>query len=123
MDWSAIVAGGIAGLGSGVIGSIVAPWINWGIEKKKLQLAARKKMIVEVRGWLLHRGDADHVDFRSTAAYSRIKHLLSNSLRKHIATEAFIIEVSSGGPAETQPYFVRKTLEEISDIERKWGIT
>ncbi len=34
---------------SGAIGSLIAPWVNWGIEKKKLLLNERRSTIEKVR--------------------------------------------------------------------------
>lgn len=41
--------GAVAGLVSGAIASLIAPWIKWGIEKKKLKLSERKQLLKDVR--------------------------------------------------------------------------
>lgn len=37
------------GLISGAVGSIIAPWIHWGIEKRRKQLEYRQSLIAEWR--------------------------------------------------------------------------
>ena len=45
---TAVIAGG-TGLIGGAIGSLVAPWVNWGIEKRRLQLQERKDFLAKCR--------------------------------------------------------------------------
>jgi hypothetical protein len=49
--WPAII-GGIAGLVSGVLASLVAPWVHWRIEKQRQLVADRKARIEEWRAGL-----------------------------------------------------------------------
>lgn len=44
----ALIGGG-AGLATGVVGSLAAPWANWGIEKRRLKRQQRVKRIEEWR--------------------------------------------------------------------------
>jgi Na+/glutamate symporter len=39
----------LIGLLAGVIGSFIAPWAKWGIEKRKLQYQSRKDVVNNVR--------------------------------------------------------------------------
>ena len=58
--WAAIV-GGIAGIIAGGLSSIVAPWANWRIERKRQQIEERSQAIRRWRemimGWRFY---ADH---------------------------------------------------------------
>jgi len=47
MDLS-IVISAVVGLVSGAIGSLIAPWINWRIEKVRLKIEYQRKRIA---GW------------------------------------------------------------------------
>lgn len=56
------VIGGAAGLGTGVIGSLLAPWSMWGVEKRRQQFQRRHALIDEWRRGIaehLRSGDAD----------------------------------------------------------------
>jgi hypothetical protein len=51
---SAII-GGAAGLITGIIGSLFAPWINWGIEKKRKKQDRRAELIKQWREILIKK--------------------------------------------------------------------
>jgi hypothetical protein len=40
---------GCTGLATGAVGSLFAPWANWGIEKRRLRHESRVKLIAEWR--------------------------------------------------------------------------
>src|SRR5437667_1750876 len=42
--WAALI-GGLTGVITGGIASIISPWANWGIEKRKEKLAYRRELI------------------------------------------------------------------------------
>jgi len=48
----AAVVGGLAGLASGALASVVAPWVNWGIEKRRFRLQRRRELVGEWRAGL-----------------------------------------------------------------------
>ena len=43
------------GLISGVIGSLIAPWVHWGIEKRQTRRAARYDLMHEARTYVMSR--------------------------------------------------------------------
>jgi hypothetical protein len=50
------VIGGIAGLITGTIGSLIAPWVHWGIEKRRSQAERRRALIDNAEPcFLVHR--------------------------------------------------------------------
>lgn len=44
-SWSDLAVSAIAGLGAGVVGSLVAPWVNWGVEQRREQRKARADLL------------------------------------------------------------------------------
>ena len=50
--------GAIAGLISGTIASLIAPWINWGVKKKKFRLEERRKLLKEIREIIIKEYEA-----------------------------------------------------------------
>ncbi len=72
-------------LSSAVISSIVtallAPHVNWGIEKKKIKLQNQKELICNLRT-LLDKKDFSREDFRDTQIYSQIRPFLSEGIIK-----------------------------------------
>ncbi|MDG4667003.1 hypothetical protein [Mycobacterium sp. 236(2023)] len=45
----AALIGGGAGLATGIVGTIFAPWVNWGIEKRRLRRQRRTEQVKEWR--------------------------------------------------------------------------
>lgn len=54
----AAVVGGVAGLATGALASVVAPWVNWGIERRRLRLERRQELIAEWRTGLAEAEEA-----------------------------------------------------------------
>ena len=81
-----IIISAVIGLIAGAIGSLIAPWVNWGIEKKKIRLEERKKILyyVEVE---LNRYDFSIARFKDSLAYSQIKPYLDTDVDKLIGSE------------------------------------
>ena len=119
-----IVIPAIAGLITGAMGSLIAPWANWGIEKKRLLQAARSKLIEEGRVALLHPLPSN--EFRILPIYSRIRPHLTEEAKKavegvfHLHEEGVIV-VTGGRHSGVNPY-AQRVLDELSALERKWAL-
>lgn len=104
----------LIGLIAGIVGSLIAPWVHWGVEKRRARQAKRSELIHSCR-MLLSTG-IDKKTFRETELYSR--------LRPHLFKQA--IEDLEGGQAESgedeasKNRFKQKLLDEIARIEREW---
>jgi tetrahydromethanopterin S-methyltransferase subunit E len=42
----------IIGFVAGAVGSLIAPWVNWGIEQRKQRRASRNALINNARGYV-----------------------------------------------------------------------
>lgn len=49
MGWQDILTAGITGFATGGLGTIFAPWANWGVEKRRHRRQTRAERIVEWR--------------------------------------------------------------------------
>jgi hypothetical protein len=112
----------LLGFIGGVIGSIVAPWIHWGVEKRKLKLAARQELIVKARRVVA--GDLDKFAFRETPTYSTLRPLLSERTRKEIESDAITIQRSGRGSGEHSGprHYARLVLDDLQRLEIKWKL-
>jgi hypothetical protein len=115
----------VAGLISGAMGSLFAPWANWGVEKKRLQQTARAKLLDEVRAVLLSPPPSE--EFRQLPIYSRIRPYLSDDAKKavdgtfHGLGEEGVIIVTGGRHAGVNPY-AQRVLDELTCLEKKWAL-
>lgn len=107
----------LVALVSGVIGSIVAPWVNWGIEKKRLTREDRKMAIQRWRAYIrtLYVPDAAR-DFRGSDVY--------HALLPHISQKSgAVIEAWIAEPTDQSREAVQASLNsDIAALERTWDL-
>lgn len=139
----AIIAA-IAGLISGTIASIIAPWINWGIQKKKEKQEQRRILLESNRKIILHEfAELEH--FNKNFALGNVKVIYPiaqnylDTLSKHhefqqlkpflekstitILEDSKLLELKDRQSELGQipkPYQV--TLDNIAVIERQWDL-
>lgn len=115
----------VAGLVTGAIGSLLAPWANWGVEKKRLRQIARAKLIEESRAALLDPPQSD--EFRILPIYSRMRPYLSEEAKNavegefHLHGEVVNIVTGGGRHSGVNPY-AGQVLDELSALEKKWAL-
>ena len=108
----------IVGAIAGAVGSLIAPWANWGIEKRKRKFMWRKKLIEDCKDALNVSYD-NHKSFRETPLYANLRKLLSKSLREAMEDDSITIQVVGRG----REYPLKKRLlDEINVLEKKWGL-
>ncbi len=114
-----------AGLISGVIGSLVAPWLQWGIEARREQSKARRELLVNARTVLADPPQA--ADFRKLPLYFQLRPLLSPKTIEAIAGifdergNEVIRIVRGGGYGGVNPY-AHLVLDDLSQKEKEWGL-
>lgn len=70
-----VIIAAIAGIVTGAIGSLAAPWANWGVEKVRLRQSRRAALIEEARRAL--DSPPSNKEFRHSELYSRLRPHLS----------------------------------------------
>ena len=108
----------VVGLVSGLIGSLIAPWVNWGIEKRRVNMEARRRFIADARAELQHNPDKEK--FRDSVLYSRLHPHLSDQTSQEIESDAMIVKV--GGRANGINNFIPQVLDDIRKLEAKWNL-
>jgi len=121
----AAIVGAVAGIITGSIGSLFAPWANYGVEKRKQRLAHRRELVAKWRIMLSRLiNDPEPGVILGRALLQETDYM---SLKPHLST--FIIErIKSatrstervGGPISTDIY--RHLIEEVNKIEKKWKL-
>ena len=105
-----ILIPGVLGLIGGAIGSLIAPWVNWGIEKRREKLNRRRKFIISWRRFI---GSAEFnpQTFADTLTYTTLEPYLLEETKALIENKA-----------DTDEQIKRRLLKEITRIEKEWGI-
>jgi hypothetical protein len=115
---SAIV-GGVAGLITGAIGSLVAPWVSWGIEKKRRKQERRIELIKQWRE-ILTKQDFSREDFLNHPLYGPLRELISEDIQKIIERPTNEIHVRMDSPINDYDQDILR--QEIARIEKLWDL-
>ena len=126
----ALISGGV-GLTTGIIGSLFAPWANWGVEKRRLK---RQRRVERIKEWRDGVGELDFCeknhgqeaylstdringDVRTKAWWVTLRPEMAHDVRKEV-------EDLSATPIPPRRGQVSKLIEhEITRIERdKWKL-
>lgn len=107
---------GILGFVGGVVGSLVAPWVRWGVEKRRLRQTKRQELINGCR--MLLTTDIDKKTFRESDLYTKIRiHLYARVIE---AIEKDDPPEPAPDGTEPAPDFRQVVLEDIARIEKEW---
>lgn len=104
-----------------VVGAIVGPYINWGIEKRKQKLAYRRELVRKWRAMLAEaaKEDLERDDTRILAILER--HEDFYSLTNHVDSNHYP-EYRKRHASLDVPVFHRYLADQISRIEREWDL-
>lgn len=127
--WAAVI-GGIAGLVTGAVSSLIAPWVQWGIEKKREDLRHKRDLITSWRtgiaaiddkgtdvegmpkGYLVHKTDR----YFGTPWYETLRPYLPENHRANF--EKNNVAVGGGTPRSLK----NLVAGEVDRIEQEWGL-
>jgi hypothetical protein len=115
---NAIIAG-IIGLIAGAIGSLIAPWINWGVEKRRKRNERRIELIETWRK-IISIDNFDRVYLLNNPAYGPLRDLLKDEVRKEIERPNTHITIILDSPTESHDRDL--LLREIARIEKLWKL-
>ena len=113
-----IIFGGLMGLLAGIIGSLIAPWVHWGIEKRKTKRKERIQLLEELRS-TVPTVKIQGKDFLASKNYIRIRPFLSSKLMDIIESPN-IYHVSRD--KNRIPKLNSEFLMELDAIEIEWRL-
>ena len=106
----------ILGVAGGVIGSLIAPWVHWGVDKRRQRQAKRRELIRSCRSML--STEIDKKTFRDTEVYSQLRPHLYKVVIDEIEREKSP-ETLKENTDRTENFKLR-LLEDVARIEREW---
>jgi len=124
---SAAIVGGLAGVITGAISSIIAPWANWGIEKQRLLRETRKDIIQNARRTVVSYRQCVETSLgdrllgyalNQNTAWLRIKPFLHEDVWKLI-DEAARVQIRDGRALLALAHFE----QDINRLEKLWKLT
>ena|SRR5712692_1144563 len=117
---TAAIIGGVSGLIAGVVGSLVAPWIHWGIEKRRDRRATQRDLLGAAREYVASK-EFGASQFAKKPVYARLKpHLAADVVRAVENSEE--VRDQMDDPGEFGEDLRRGVLDELTRIERKWKL-
>jgi hypothetical protein len=114
MELKVAIIAGVVGLLTGVVGSLVAPWVQWGIEKRRFRLNRRLGYIKQWRRFV--SDDFDQSSFKETRTFKTLRPYLSQDLVTKIEDQDIYASMTGGDPIRSQ------LLDEITSLEREWKL-
>lgn len=111
-----VVIPAVVGVVTGAIGSLFAPWANWGVEKKRQRLQARRLMVERWRQ-VLSDPELEQRIFAGSPEYSALRPYLPKKLVNEIEDDRTFREdrIRAGGVGALAP----DILDEVARIERE----
>lgn len=110
----------VIGLIAGCVGSLIAPWVHWGIEKRRLQIQARRQLIDEAREYVGSK-QFGGPQFERKTWFAQLRGELHTDTKSKI--ENFRERSGAAGDAtEFRETLRRELFVELDRIERKWKL-
>jgi hypothetical protein len=109
----------IVGLLSGCLGSLVAPWVTWGIEKRRERQGARRALVKVARQAACHE-EFGHIAFVQSAPYSQLRPHLSKNFVEMVEDSTLRIVV--GSSRHGGPLYRTDLLDELARLEKEWRL-
>lgn len=114
--WTAAI-GAASGLVSGGIASVVAPWINWGIEKKRLERQRRYDLLKSWREGIARMETDDRGEYISSDWYETMRPYMWETRRDELERPGTVIV-----PADSGRGIKGRFASEADRIESQWGL-
>jgi hypothetical protein len=120
-----VIVGAIAGLVGGAIVSVVAPWVQWILERQRLTREGRVVRMEEWRAGLLEAEAAGRIDhnrlFLNEAWYRTLRPHLSDDEAKHLEWQPdFSGRVVRG--TEYREIFALQLNDAIDRLAKAWDL-
>lgn len=119
MNINQVILTALIGLITGALGSLFAPWVNWGIEKRRFRFEYRKKVINDIKE-LATNNSFDRVKIINSSSYKIIRDFLSENTIKELEKplNTFIIQMGNSAIDHER----KGILDDIARLEKKWKI-
>ena len=112
------VVAAIAGLITGTIASLVAPWVNWRVQRVRERTEYRRQQIKRWRE-AIEAFDFSGNNFADTVVYAELRPYLNEEFRKGLETGRVFTAPARGRGASALKHTV---LDVITERERAWKL-
>jgi len=117
-----IIVSGVIGLFTGAAGSLIAPWVNWGIEKKKMRLENRRKLIENARH-LISARKSNIFTFRQSSEFHQLfEYFSKHAIRVINIDEIDYLDIQVDKYQDIDLEHKSMILNELKRISKKWKL-
>lgn len=116
--------GAAAGLASGVVGSLIAPWVQYAIESKRKRIEYRQNLIKEIRE-LVDRASTI-AEIRRSSFWGFISENLTSEEREKVFPKSIKLSLASGLYSDSLTEDDERKVgisEMLSRLEVEWKLT
>lgn len=113
------IIAGLVGLISGAIGSLIAPWVQWGVEKRRMRFERRTALIQSWRE-ILSNDEFERGMLLNNPTYGSLRDLLTEKVREQIERPSNHVIINMGSPTNNSDRDL--LLREIARIEKSWDL-
>lgn len=114
--WAAVI-GGVAGLASGVVASVIAPWASWRIEKKRRELDRKYELLDRWRTGISEFDSENYKGAFGTEWYETLRPYLSPAVLALTERPRTVVVDPGTGRALRNRF-----AEEVDRIEHHWKL-
>ncbi|MCZ2341473.1 MAG: hypothetical protein LC104_06705 [Bacteroidales bacterium] len=118
MDWDKFLTPIIVGLLSGAFGSLVAPLVNWNIDKRRQKNTLRQAFLRDCYACV--ELNNSRTDFRNDPLYARLRPYLRQEVITVIESE--VVFIQTGGRGDGVNNFKPLVLDDLAKLESEWDL-
>jgi hypothetical protein len=105
----------LLGLTAGIAGSLIAPWIHWGIDQRRSKMEFRRSQLQRWREFM--NSEFDELTFNDSTYYSEMRPHLGRETLETIEGNTITFREGRGGN------IVRSfVLDDLAELEKKWEL-
>ncbi len=122
MGWLEVLTAGATGLLSGAVGSIFAPWSNWGVEKKREKRAHQRRLVQSWYAMINSCRRNDDVELIEHKDYVILRAYLGDKMILKLEHSSTHITISANAQGLSSNEELDMVLREIQRLERNWKL-
>ena len=106
------------GLVTGIVGSLAAPWAQWGIERRRRQLDRRSELITHWRT-VLSKNDFERIQILNDPTYGILAELLPKDVSDQLERGNSHLVIVLDSPRDADRTALQRG---IAHIEKRWRL-
>lgn len=103
----------------GAIATLLAPYVTWQIEKERIRLETRRKLIADARAFL--QTPHEKREIADSDVYARLRPSLYRTIIESLESDSIEVHIGGTRGAGVNNYS-SKLLDEVVRLEKEWHL-